>query len=262
MADQRVERLEHQVSNLESVLERLMKKLDENTNKMDNLISKGDNGSRESSSSRSRGKNTQGSFNSAIPKLAKLDFPRYNGLEDPTSWIYRAEQFFEYQQTEEQEKLPLATYHLEGEVQMWYQLFRESEELVTWEKLKANLYTRYGPTPFEDPFGELTKLRQIGSVKDYQVQFEQLLSRVGKLSSQHQLSCFISGLKDTIRTEVQAARPTSVTEAIGLARLFETRNWSIRKPITTDTDAQIPVTQSHRCHQRHSPEQGIPSFDG
>jgi hypothetical protein len=35
---------------------------------------------------------------------------------DPTSWIYKAEQFFEYQQTEEQEKLPLATYHLEGEV--------------------------------------------------------------------------------------------------------------------------------------------------
>jgi hypothetical protein len=98
---------------------------------------------------------------------------------------------------------------------MWYQLFRESEELVTWKKLKANLHTHYRLTPFEDPFGELTKLRQTRPVKNYQLQFEQLLSRVGKLSIQHQLSCFISGLKDTIRTEVQAARPTSVTKAIG-----------------------------------------------
>jgi hypothetical protein len=81
---------------------------------------------------------------------------------------------------------------------MLYQLFWEREELVTWKKLKANLYTRYGPTPFKVPFGELTKIRQIGPVRYYQRQFEQLLSRVGKISSQHQLSCFVSALKDTI----------------------------------------------------------------
>lgn len=128
----------------------------------------------------------------------------------------------------------MAAYPLEGEVQMWYQLFRESEGLVTWENLKTNLYTCYRLTPFEYPFGDLTKLRQIEPVKYYQLQFEQLLTCVVKLSSQYHLSCFVSGLKDTIRTEVQAARPTSVTKAIGLARLFEIRNWSIRKPIVTD----------------------------
>jgi hypothetical protein len=96
MADPRVDRLKQQVSNLESILERLMKKLDENTNKVDSLVSKGSNRSEENSFTRSRDKHTHGSSNLAFPKLAKLDFPRYNGMEDPTSWIHRVEQFFAF----------------------------------------------------------------------------------------------------------------------------------------------------------------------
>jgi hypothetical protein len=36
-------------------------------------------------------KNNSGSSNSAAPKLAKMDFPKYSGIEDPTSWVYRVE---------------------------------------------------------------------------------------------------------------------------------------------------------------------------
>ena len=70
----------------------------------------------------------------------------------------------------------MVAYHLEGESQMWYQLFQDSEEMVTWKSLKAALYTRYGPTTFEDHFGDLTKLQLIGAVREYQLQFEQLLN--------------------------------------------------------------------------------------
>lgn len=70
------------------------------------------------------------------PKLAKLDFPQYNGSEDPTSWICRVEQFFEFQNTTEEGKMLLAAYHLEGEAQLWYQLFKENEETMMWEKMK------------------------------------------------------------------------------------------------------------------------------
>lgn len=30
------------------------------------------------------------------PKLAELDFPRYDDSEDPTLWICRAKQFFDF----------------------------------------------------------------------------------------------------------------------------------------------------------------------
>jgi hypothetical protein len=110
----------------------------------------------------------------------------------------------------------MAAYYLEEEAQMWYQLFRDSEETVTWESLKATLHIRYGTTIFEDHFGDLTKLQQVGTVRDYQIKFKQLLSRVEKLSIPHQLRCFVGGLKGDVRTEVQALKPSTLIEAIGL----------------------------------------------
>jgi hypothetical protein len=165
------------------------------------------------------------------PKVAKLDFPRYCGNDDPTSWICRVEQFFEFHATNENERLPLAAYHLDGDAQLRYQLFREGEATeVMWEALKKGLHTRYGPTMFVDFFGDLSKLEQAGSVRDYQVQFERLLTRVGRLASEHQIGCFVSGLKEDIRTEVQAARPTSLSTAMGLARLYEARQQAQNLP--------------------------------
>jgi hypothetical protein len=250
MADPRTERMEQQLSSLQKTLESFMKASSEQTKKLaesvqasaeqtkklaasiDDMQSK-DYG--EDSTAGNRSKKTNGHRNSYKPKLAKMDFPKYKGVDDPTSWICRVEQFFEFQQTEEEDKLPMAAYHLEEEAQMWYQLFRDSEETVTWKSLKAALHIRYGPTVFEDHFGDLTKLQQIGTVRDYQLKFEQLLSRVGKLSIPHQLGCFVSGLKGNLRTEVQAMKPSTLTEAIGLARLYEAKNWSSKKtPIQED----------------------------
>ena len=56
-----------------------------------------------------------GTSGSTAPKIAKLDFPKYSGNEDPTSWVCRVEQFFEFHGTIEEEKLPLAAYHLDGD---------------------------------------------------------------------------------------------------------------------------------------------------
>jgi len=96
----------------------------------------------ESSSKNKGGKTYAGKTDTGYvaPKLAKLNFPKYDGLEDPTSWVCRAEQFFEFQNTPEEEKIPLAAYHLEGEAQLWYQLFKESEEELTWATMKEKNY--------------------------------------------------------------------------------------------------------------------------
>lgn len=53
-------------------------------------------------------------------KLAKLDFPQFNGDDDSTSCICRTEQFFEFQGTPPKEHVALAAYHLEGEAKLWY----------------------------------------------------------------------------------------------------------------------------------------------
>lgn len=71
-----------------------------------------------------------------------------------------------------------------------------------------------------DFFGELTKLQQTELVQDYQTQFEKLLGKVGLLPQPRQVSCFVSGLQDSIRTDVQVGKPITLLATIRLARLY------------------------------------------
>jgi hypothetical protein len=52
----------------------------------------------------------------------KLDFPRFNGEENPTGWVCWVEQFFKFQGTNKEDKAALASFHLEGEAQLWFQI--------------------------------------------------------------------------------------------------------------------------------------------
>lgn len=60
------------------------------------------------------------------------------------------------------------------------------------------------PSQFGDPQGALFGLTQTASFRQYQCQFESLSNRVIGLPHNFLLSCFTSGLKPHIRSEVQA----------------------------------------------------------
>ena len=69
-------------------------------------------------------------------KLAKFEFPKYSG-DDPTEWFTRVDQFFEYQGTLETQKVSLASFHLEGEENQWWQwlcrAYHVERKEVTWD---------------------------------------------------------------------------------------------------------------------------------
>lgn len=235
-----MERVEKELGSMDERMQKEMERMFGAQKRMEEMLGallsksqshRDDNQSNAASSSRGRvGRDSNrtesgGSF----PKVSKLNFPKYDGTEDPTSWVCRVEQFFEFQNTAEEDKVGLAAYHLEGEARLWYQHFKETEEAASWENVKDGLHVRYGPTQFDDFFGDLTKLPQTGTVREYQGQYERLLSRAGRLSVVQQVGGFISGLKENIRPEVQASRPTSLIVAVGLARLYEGRLMSQRR---------------------------------
>jgi len=58
-----------------------------------------------------------------------------------------------------------------------------------WEEYKAAIVNRFGMGPFDDPLAELMKLKQCGSVVQYQEKFDMLLNRVD-LSMAQAVSCF------------------------------------------------------------------------
>jgi len=51
----------------------------------------------------------------------KLDFPKFDGSE-VLQWIFRAEQFFYYYNTPDEQRLLIASVHLEKEVVPWFQM--------------------------------------------------------------------------------------------------------------------------------------------
>ena len=58
-------------------------------------------------------------------------------------------------------------------------------------------------------------------MKEYQTKFEKLSNHTEGLPDDFYWSCFISGLKDVIRSEVKMFSPNTMMEALGLAKLVE-----------------------------------------
>ncbi|PNX62323.1 hypothetical protein L195_g061091, partial [Trifolium pratense] len=110
---------------------------------------------------------------------------------------------------------------MEGEALTWFQWMHQNGQLMNWGTFLHALEIRFAPSQYEDPKGALFKLTQTASVKDYQTQFELLANRIIGLPPACYLSCFVSGLKPAIRREVLAFQPTTLIQAISLAKLQE-----------------------------------------
>lgn len=61
----------------------------------------------------------------------RLEFPRYDGGE-PSSWLYRAEQFFDYHQTPPPQQVQIASFHLQGEALQWFRWISTTFPLSNW----------------------------------------------------------------------------------------------------------------------------------
>ena len=58
-------------------------------------------------------------------------------------------------------------------------------------------------------------------MREYQSEFEKLANHIEGLFDALYKSCFINGLKDTIRSKVKMFCPNTMMEALGLAKLVE-----------------------------------------
>ena len=150
----------------------------------------------------------------------KLEFPKFRD-ENPSGWVYKAHQFFQLYNTPPNQKILLASYHMEEEALIWFQEAEEVGQFTSWEAFVRALNIRFGAIAYDDPMETLTRLRQVGSVALYKGQFEALSNRIKELSENHKLSCFLSGLKDEIRLPIRMLNPQNLSAAYGLAKIQE-----------------------------------------
>ncbi|GJX15830.1 hypothetical protein Tco_0216662 [Tanacetum coccineum] len=132
-------------------------------------------------------------------KLTKLEFPTYRGDENPTEWFTKVDQFFENQGTPVTQKVSLASYHLQGEANIWWRWLRKAyqEKLkeVTWDIFFEELWSWFGPTDCED--------------------FDEALLKTQKAL----VGTFMGGLKLEIADGIRMFKSINLKDATSLARM-------------------------------------------
>nr|KYP39590.1 Transposon Ty3-G Gag-Pol polyprotein [Cajanus cajan] len=230
------------LSELAQILEHLEKKDREHAREINELRHDFDEFR---ASVQSGGLNSKGFQNPLQVRNVKLDFPRFDG-SDVLQWIFRAEQFFEYYNTPDEQRIVIAAVHFEKNVVPWYQMMQRTSPIISWNTLTRSLELEFGPSPFDSPRSTLFKLVQTGSVNDYYIEFTNLANRIYGVSAEALLDCFISGLKPDIKREIIAQAPNSLLKAISLARLFEEKySFRSRQSFVTRNTSHSAGNQSY-----------------
>lgn len=120
---------------------------------------------------------------------------------------------------------------MEGKALVWFQGLDESGILTGWEEFVRALLVRFGPSRYDDPMEQLTRLRQMGTVEEYKDSFEFLSNRLRGLSEVYKLSCFLSGLRDDIRLPIRMFTPSNLMTAYSIAKRQEEKPKLAQKTI-------------------------------
>ena len=153
-----------------------------------------------------------------------MEFPTFDGKEDPLEWLNHCEQYFRGQRTIEEDKVWLASYHLKGAAHTWYFMVERDCATVTWPQFKELCNERFGPPLRTNPLGKLARLRFRTTVDDYQERFSSLLCHTSPLAPDQQVQLFTAGLPERIKIDVELMNPQNLQQASRLARAYERRS--------------------------------------
>ncbi|KAF7810997.1 scopoletin glucosyltransferase-like [Senna tora] len=159
----------------------------------------------------------------SLGKNLKMEIPSFNGT-NAEDWVFKIKQFFRIYTTTSEQKIYLASFHMEGPAYAWYKWVCQNQPDLTWDEFLAALLNRFGSTLYENPKTALKQLIQVNDVAEYQDKFEALSTRISGLSEDWLVSMFVGGLKEYLQYEVMLAQPTTYYQAVSLAKLHEQKH--------------------------------------
>lgn len=176
----------------------------------------------------------------------KLDCPQFDG-GDPAEWLSKIKQYFTFHEIPMEHRVSFASYHLTAEANGWWQAISKALRLdpntAPWATFEHELWARFGPSEGENFHEALSKIRQTGSLRDYQKEFERLMNKVDNWSEEALVGTFLGGLKDTIADNVRMFSPTTLRAVINLARL---RDDQLQRQRKSFTPRAFPQSSSHQ----------------
>ncbi|GKD75951.1 putative mitochondrial protein [Tanacetum coccineum] len=121
---------------------------------------------------------------------------------------------------EDPHKVQLASIHLYDTASLWHRQFvKLMGENASWNSFKEAILLRFRSS-YDDPMAEIKNLRHVGTIEEYQNNFDKLNSRVD-LPEDQQISFYITGLQSEIELAVRMFRPKTLAEEEGIGEIIE-----------------------------------------
>ncbi|KAL0401788.1 UNVERIFIED_CONTAM: hypothetical protein Slati_4208700 [Sesamum latifolium] len=124
-----------------------------------------------------------------------------------------------------------------------------NHQLTSLDAFIHSLELHFGLSSFDNHQTMLFKLRQQGTMTDFQAKFERLCNRMVSLPPKSILNYFIYGLRPDIQRELAVLLPSSISQAIGLPKLIEAKCSNARRPHVPlnaqPTPSQLPLLPAH-----------------
>ena len=100
-------------------------------------------------------------------KPIQINVPRYDE-GDSQGWIFKIQQYFDFHNALEDQRLQIAPLYFDKKPLVWYQWCQKNSKIESWSSFLRSLQVRLGPSELEDYQGKLSKLVQVGTVLEYQ----------------------------------------------------------------------------------------------
>ncbi|CAA0840317.1 Unknown protein, partial [Striga hermonthica] len=144
---------------------------------------------------------------------------------NPDAWLNSAVQFFDLNEMPQRDWVRYAVYYLDGEANVWWQwltrVYRGRQQPIRWKDFERELSTCLGNSYYHNHDEALTRIRQTGSVRDYQKEFERLACRVRGWPESALVGAFVGGLRYDLAAEVRLERQETMHKAMEVARRWE-----------------------------------------
>ncbi|KAJ1381359.1 Retrotransposon gag domain [Sesbania bispinosa] len=128
--------------------------------------------------------------------------------------------------------------------QLWFDQMEQEETELNWGRFKEYCHVRFGPPMSNNPLGELANLKQMGSVEEYQRQFQSLLSRTSDLKPHQQVDLFTVGLVEELRIDIEMQQPGNLGIAMNMARALERKQRVSQGTPTSRTSMSWPSSKN------------------
>ncbi|KAL4021138.1 hypothetical protein IC575_019929 [Cucumis melo] len=160
-------------------------------------------------------------------KYKKLETPMFLG-ENPVSWVYRAEDFFEINNLPESEKVKVAVVSFGQDEVDWYRWSHNRKKVESWEDLKSRMFEFFRDSGQKSLGARLIRIQQDGSYNEYVKKFVTYSAPLPYMAESVLVDAFVTRLEPSLQAEVISRHPQTLEECMREAQLVNDRNLALK----------------------------------